>query len=83
MICPKCGSGNVTVQAIVETELKKKKPGFFWWFFIGWWWVPIKWIFFTVPALIVKIFCPKDYYTKSKIKKMAICHNCGNDWECK
>ena len=44
MKCPKCGSENVTVQVVNETELKEKKHGFLWWLCVGWYWVPLKWI---------------------------------------
>lgn len=80
MKCPKCGSENVTVQVVTETELKEKKRGFFWWLLIGWWWLPVKWLIFTLPALIVKIFAPKRYKTVSHTKKIAVCHDCGKSW---
>ena len=81
MKCPKCGSENVTVQMVTETQLKEKKHGVMWWLLIGWWWIPTKWIIFTVPALIVKIFAPKKYETKTTHKNMAICQDCGHSWK--
>lgn len=81
MKCPKCGSENVTVQAVSETMLKEKHHGVFWWICVGWWWLPLKWIVFTLPALIVKIFAPKKYKTKTVHKSMAVCQNCGKRWE--
>ena len=78
MKCPKCGSENVTVQAVSETMLKEKHHGVFWWICVGWWWLPLKWIVFTLPALIVKIFAPKKYKTKTVHKSMAVCQNCGD-----
>ena len=81
MKCPKCGSENVNVQMITETQLKEKKHGVMWWLLIGWWWIPTKWIFLTVPALIVKIFAPKKYETKTTQKKMAVCNSCGHSWK--
>ena len=80
MKCSKCGSENVTVQVVTETQLKVKRHGIIWWCCIGWWWVPFKWLFLTLPALIVKIFAPKKYKTKTIIKKIAVCNNCGNSW---
>ena len=80
MTCPKCGSENVTVQVVTETQLKEKKHGVIWWMCVGWWWVPIKWLVFTLPALIVAVFKPKNYKTKSVQKKMAVCNNCGKSW---
>ena len=81
MVCPKCGSENVNVQMVSETKLKQKHHGIFWWIFIGWWWLFIKWFVFTIPALIVKIFAPKKYKTKTKHKSMCVCQSCGNHWQ--
>lgn len=81
MKCPKCGSENVTVQLLTETELKEKKHGILWWICVGWWWLPVKWLVFTLPALIVKIFAPKKYKTVTNTKKMAVCNNCGKSWK--
>ena len=83
MVCPKCGSNNVNVQMVTETQLKNKHHGIFWWLFIGLWWIPLKWIVFTVPALIVKIFAPKRKKLVSKHKSMCVCQNCGHAWEAK
>ena len=81
MTCPKCGSNNVTVQMVSETELKTKHRSVIWWIFVGWWWLPIKWLCLTVPALIVKLFRPKRYKTKTTHKSMCVCQNCGHHWE--
>lgn len=75
MICKKCNSGNVNVQAV--TEIKKKKKGLFYWT-IGWAIDLMLWIFLTLPRLIVAIFKPKKMV--SKTRKMAICQECGNSW---
>lgn len=83
MKCPKCGSENVTVQVVNETELKEKKHGFLWWLCVGWYWVPLKWLFLFFPALIVKIFAPKKYKTVNHQKKIAVCHECGKSWKVK
>lgn len=53
MICPKCQSENVNTQIVNTVVLKDKHRGIIWWLLIGWWWVPIKWIFFTLPALLL------------------------------
>jgi hypothetical protein len=50
--------------------------------FLGWYWVPTKWLIFTLPALIIKIFKPKKYKIKTTNTKTAVCNNCGNSWEC-
>lgn len=81
MNCPKCGSGNVNAQMVTETQLKKKHHNILWWIFVGWWWIPIKWLFLTLPALIVKIFAPKKQKLKVTHKTMWVCQNCGNHWE--
>lgn len=81
MKCPKCGSENVTVQMVSETNLKTKHRSVLWWIFVGWWWLPIKWFFLTVPALIVKLFRPKRYKTTTTHKSMCVCQNCGYHWE--
>lgn len=81
MICPKCGSGNVNIQAVTNTQLKKKHHGIIWWLLIGWWWLPIWWLLFTIPALIVKILAPKRQKLKVKHSTMAICQQCGHSWK--
>ena len=56
MKCPKCGSENVNVQVVSETKLVTKHRGIIYWIFVGWWWLPIKWLFLTIPALILNYF---------------------------
>lgn len=80
MICPTCGSENVNAQMVSETDLKLKRKGVIYWIFIGWWWIPIKWVFLFFPALIMKIFAPKKYKTRTQHKSVWICQNCGNHW---
>ena len=81
MVCPKCGSENVNVQIVTETQLKKKHHNIIWWLFVGWYWVPFKWLFFTFPALIVKIFAPKRQKLTSTHKSVCVCQNCAYHWE--
>ena len=81
MTCPKCKSPNVSTQIVTETMLKDKHHGIFWWLFIGFWWVPIKWLFLTVPALLVKLFGHKKQKLKQKNKTMCVCQNCGYTWK--
>jgi len=81
MTCPKCGSNNVSVQVINEVELKNKHHGIFWWIFVGWWWIPFKWLFLTLPALIVKIFAPKKKKAVNKQKSVCVCQDCGARWD--
>ena len=81
MVCPKCQSQNINTQIIQDIKVKDKHHGFFWWVFIGWWWVPCKWLFLTIPALIVKIFGHKKQKVVTKQKTMCVCQNCGYSWE--
>lgn len=81
MKCPKCGSENVNVQVVQQTKLVEKHHGIFWWLFIGWWWVPIKWLLFFFPALVVKIFAPKKNKLKQKTHSICVCQNCGHNWK--
>jgi hypothetical protein len=81
MICPKCSSDNVNIQVVVESQLVTKHHGIIWWLCIGWWWIPIKWLCFTLPALIFKVFgVGKRHKIKNKTIKKAVCQNCGNSW---
>lgn len=80
MKCPRCGSENVSVQMVTETQLKDKHHSILWWIFVGWWWLFIKWLFLTVPALIVKIFAPKKQKLKVKHKSICVCQSCGHHW---
>lgn len=77
MVCKKCNSNNVTMQAVSET--KRKRKGFIYWLFIGWWLEMFMWLFLTLPWLIIKIFKPKN--NKSKITSMAVCQGCGYSWK--
>jgi hypothetical protein len=80
MTCPKCKGENVNIDVKIETKLKKKHSVMYW-LFIGWWLNPLLWIFLTMPMLIVKIFKPKNYTTKTIEHKMCICQSCGYKWE--
>ena len=80
MKCPKCGSENVSVQVVTETKLKEKKHGVLYWIFVGWWLKPLLWFFLTLPMLIIAIFKPKKYETKTSTKKIAVCSSCGKSW---
>jgi Zn finger protein HypA/HybF involved in hydrogenase expression len=81
MICPKCNSENVAVQTVTHQKVKNKHHGICWWLCVGWWWIPFKWIFFTLPVLIVKIFKPKKTKIKNELKVYAVCQNCAHQWE--
>lgn len=83
MVCPKCNSSNVSVQVVNEVKLKNAHHSIWWWIFIGFWWIPIKWLCFTLFALIVKIFSHKKQKAVNKTVKKAICQDCGNTWNIK
>lgn len=80
MKCPKCGSDKVNIQVVNEVELKTKHHSALWWIFWGWYWIPIKWLFFTLPALIIKLFRGKKQKVKNTATKHAVCQNCGHSW---
>lgn len=81
MKCPKCQSENVTTQIINEVTLKDKHHGIIWWLCIGWWWIFVKWLVFTLPALLVAIFGHKKQKAVNKKVTMCVCQNCGNTWK--
>ena len=81
MVCKKCGSQNVTVQVVTETKVKEKKHGFFWWICVGWWLIPIKWLVFTLPAILGKLFGKSKYKVTTKTRKIAVCNDCGKSWD--
>ena len=77
MICKRCGGQNITIQ--MTAKIRKKRTNFFYWIFIKIWIELIMWFFFTLPWLIIKIFKPAKY--KSKTEKYAVCQNCGHSWK--
>lgn len=83
MQCPRCGSNNVNVQMITETQLKDAHHSCLWWIFIGWWWEAILWIFLTFPKLIFTIFGHKKQRLEQRHVKMCVCQDCGHSWQVK
>ena len=81
MKCSKCGSENVNIQVVNEVQIKNAHHSIIWWLLIGFWWIPIKWICFTLIALIVKIFSHKKKKAVNKQVKTAVCQNCGYTWK--
>ena len=77
MRCPKCGSENVSVQAVTHVKTAGRH-GCLYWLFVGWWLQPILWLIFTLPMIIIAIFSPKR--VKSKTHSEAVCQNCGKRW---
>lgn len=76
MVCPKCHSNNVSVQAVAIT--KTKHHGIIWWLFVGWWWW-IMWLLLFVPMLIIRLIRGKK--TQTKVHTEAVCQSCGNRWK--
>ena len=81
IVCPRCHSTNVNVQVINQVQLKNAHHGCAWWIFVGWWWIPVKWIFFTLPALIVKLLRPKKQRIVNRVHSTAVCQSCGYNWK--
>lgn len=81
MKCPKCGSENVNVQMVSESQLKNKHHSIWYWIFIGWWWRPLLWLFLTIPMLLGKLFGHKDKKLVTQHNSMAVCQNCGHSWK--
>lgn len=81
MKCPKCGNTNIQITIANESNLVKEKPGCMWWLFIGWWWIPVKWLFFTIPALVLKLFVPAKIKLQQRSYTVAVCQNCGFHWK--
>ena len=74
MVCPKCNSENVTVQAVSIT--KDKKKGLLYWLIVGWWWEPLLWLFLTIPMIFISLFGKKK--TTTQVQSMAVCQSCGH-----
>lgn len=69
MTCPKCGSENVSVQAVAETQKR------------GCFTVLLYIILFCIPVIgWIALFCLLRG-KKSKTKNYAVCQQCGNRWE--
>lgn len=83
MVCPKCKSENVSIQAISITE-SVNGHGIIWWICVGWWWMFIKlmgWLMFGLFMLIPRLFSKNKTKIKSKVRNYAVCQNCGNKWK--
>lgn len=78
MICPKCKSENVMVQAVNEVK-QKPKHGIFYWIFFGWMIDLLLWFFLTIPKLIVAIFRPRKITCKTV--SYGVCQDCGHRWK--
>ena len=70
MICPNCGSTNVTVQAVAE----QKKRGCL---------ASCPWILLAICTCGLIILIPLLARKGSKTRAYAICQNCGHKWKIK
>ena len=75
LVCPKCGSDDVSVETFQENlgtttvssqkfKFKQRGHGIIWWLFIGWWWWLIDlmlWVCFFPFRLIIQLFKKKKY----------------------
>nr|DAO66829.1 MAG TPA: RNA polymerase-like protein [Caudoviricetes sp.] len=68
MVCKKCGSENVTVQAVAE----QKKRGCL---------ASILWIILTLLTCGLIILIPLLIRKGSKVKSYAVCQDCGYRWK--
>ena len=71
MLCPRCGSDRVFVQAV--TNVKTKHRGCLGWFF----WIILACLTFGLILIIPLLTNSK---TKSKTHTEAVCQNCGKRW---
>lgn len=83
MQCKKCGSQNVNVQMVSESQLKTKHHSILWWLFIGWWLEACLWFFLTIPRLLAALFGHKKQKLVTKHSSVAVCQNCGHSWNIK
>lgn len=68
IICAKCGSSNILIQAVAE----QKKRGMM---------AVLGWLLLTICTLGAVIWIPLLSRKGSKTKTFATCQNCGHRWE--
>lgn len=54
-----------------QPHQKKNHHSIVWWVFISWWWYPLKWIFFTIPAALIKKLTAPKTQTSFAVKPQA------------
>lgn len=88
LVCPTCGSTNVSTQVFQEesgsttitkgkSKYKEKGHNILWWIFIGSWWWMIDlclWIFAFPIKFLTKLFHKKKYKGKSKSVSHTVNH---------
>lgn len=76
MICPKCGSNNVSTQTVAETTTSGKVKGF------GWIKACLGYLLFSVPGILCGL-CGMGkgrQRTTTRSKVIHTCHNCGKQF---
>lgn len=68
MNCPKCGSNNITVQAVAEQKKRGCLSVFLW-------------ILLAICTCGLVLIIPLLLRKGSKTKNYAVCQNCGYKWE--
>ncbi len=76
MICPQCGSTNVTVQMTTDTHTKSR--GLIYWLLIGWWWALVK--FFLLFGWLT-FFLPNRRKIVTTQVKHGVYQACGYSWK--
>ena len=88
MVCPRCGSQDVSVQVVNEqhiVDVQKKGHGLLWHMTVGLWMMPlrvIRWILMIPVRTIrwlLRIDRPKDISNEAVAK--CVCQSCGHVWE--
>lgn len=79
MKCKKCGSENVLVQKVSETNTKKKRSWKYWLFF-GWAVDLFSTIFFGIFYLIPRLLFRRKPKVETVTHTEAVCQNCGKSW---
>ncbi|MGE5495306.1 MAG: hypothetical protein ACM3S4_08425 [Burkholderiales bacterium] len=76
MVCPRCGSTNVTSQAVTETTSKGKVKGF------GSIKAFLGWLFFSVPGILCGLcgMGKEKTRTRTRTRVIRICQNCGKQF---
>lgn len=76
MVCPRCGSTNVTSQAVTETTSKGKVKGF------GCIKAFLGWLFFSVPGILCGLcgMGKEKTRTRTRTRVIRICQNCGKQF---
>lgn len=76
MNCPRCGSGDVTAQAVTETTSKGKVKGF------GCIKAFFGWLLFSLPGLLCGLcgMGKEKTRTKTSTRIVRICQKCGKQF---